>query len=169
MARGPALTTVEKYAIQAMVEEKMPVSKIATKLGRSRNIIDKFIQEELSNTVKLIDGEEGFMPQEVEDALYKRLITGGLTKMDALSTIKRMKGKMTSKVVMSDEIIDALYKVALGKYTSVKDLMVTKTPGGRKGVAIMQESASSRMDLMRNSRPTRDVKDHIFRQEDAVE
>ncbi len=169
MARGTPLTTVEKYAIRTMIEDKMPVAQIATKLGRSRSVVDKYIDAELSNTVRFIDSEEGFMPQEVEDALYKKLVDGGLTKMDALSTIKRMKGKMTQKVVMSEAVIDGLYRIATDKNPSIKDLMVTKTPSGRKGIAIMQQPASEALDKIKAIRPTRVVKDHIYRQEDHVE
>jgi hypothetical protein len=167
MARGTALTDVEKFAIQGMLEQSMSVTKIATKLRRSDSVVRKFIDENLKNTETFIDNEEGFMPADVEKALHKRLLQAGLAEMDAKSTIKRMKGKMTKKVEMSDANIDGLVRIALGM-ASVKDLLITKAQGGQKGVAIMTEGASQRFDDISGKRRPRDVKDHIFRQEDAI-
>ncbi len=166
MARGKALTEVEKFAIQAMLEQEMSVSRIAVKVGRAESTVTKFIKEELANLSSFIEDDQGFLPPAVEKLLLKRLLDGGLSKMDAVGTVNRVKGKLQSAVTL--EQIDGLYHVAL-RHTSPKDLIVTEGQGGQKGVAIMTAGGSGRGDAIRETRRPRDLSGHIFRQEDAIE
>jgi len=166
MARGTALTETEKWAITAMVEAGLSVTKIANKTARSETVVRKYIDENLSNVRELNAKENGFVPKDVEKAVYDKLIEQGMPKMDALSCIKYIKGKLTEPANLGH--VDYLVGVAL-KRINPGSLLTRKSEGGRKGIAIMNSTASETMDEIRRTRITsKNVDDHIFRQEHAV-
>jgi predicted transcriptional regulator len=166
MARGTALTECEKWAITAMVEAGLSITKIANKTARSETVVRKYIDENLSNVRELNAKENGFIPKDVEKAVYDKLLEGGMAKMDAVACIKYMKSKLTEPTNLGH--VDYLVGVAQKKINPGA-LLTRQSEGGRKGVVIMNKVASENMDKIRAARITnKNVDDHIFRQEHAA-
>ena len=164
MARGPALTDMEKYAIRAMLEDGLTIAKIAAKTRRSESLVRKYIDNDLKTTEQFLEKDKDMVPPEVEKEVLKSLIGAGLTEFDAQSVINVVKKKFTKPVTIDD--VEAMYKYCLNHKTP-KDLFITKSEGGRKGIAVMTKGASDKMDAIRANRKPRDLSGHIFRQEDA--
>jgi predicted transcriptional regulator len=164
MARGTTLTISERYAVRAMLEDRMSVNKIAETLGRSNNVVKKYIDKELKNVAEFIDSEQELMPEEVAEAAIKQLVEAGYSEFDATACISRIKKRITKTVSMGD--LDAIVRWA-DTHKSPKESFVTKTDKGRKGFAIMTEASSEVLDGLKAKRAQRHVADHIFKQEDA--
>jgi len=166
MARGTALTETEKWAITAMVEAGLSITKIANKTARSETVVRKYIDENLPNIRELNAKESGFIPKDVEKAVYDKLLEEGMAKMDAVACIKYMKGKLTEPANMGH--VDYLVGVAQ-KRINPGALLTRGTESGRKGIAVMNSAASETMDKIRSNRvTTKNVDDHIFKQEHAA-
>lgn len=165
MARGTALTNVEKYAIQGLLSQNLSIGAIATKIGRSDTLVRKYVDEELSEFKKLIEEESGHLPKDVEKAVYDKLLSIGMDKLNATSCIKYVRSKLTETVTMDkvDHIVNACLK-----RVNVRSLFITKGEGGRKGVTVMTSGAGQVLDDRRQNRTVRNVDDHIFKQEHAI-
>ncbi len=166
MARGTALTETEKWAITAMVEAGLSVTKIANKTARSETVVRKYIDENLKEVRETISRDEGYVSREVEKYVYEQLLTKGLTEQDAMSSIKIAKGKLTETIQM--ERADLLVASCL-RLVNPKKLFTNQSMGGRKGVTVMQAGASELLDhLRKNRKPSKNVDDHIYKQEHSV-
>lgn len=172
MARGAAFTNTEKLAIEAMLEKKYTVSKMANTIKKSESAIAKYIKENLSQTKKLMDIESGYMSKEVEKEIFNRLIACRdsrgqllLTEVDAAALIKKVKSKLTEEVTMDK--VEVVVQYCLNKPT-VQKLFNRQAEGGRKGVVVMTQQASEHLDSLRGNRKIKDNSSHIFKQEDAV-
>lgn len=161
MARGNPITTAEKYAIRAMLEDGKTVKQIAQCLKRSETLVRKKIDEELKNTENFINSEKPLMSEEIRKTVLEKLVASGLSEFDAHSSINRIKNKITTVLTTKD--VDKIVSWCL-THKSPKDSFVTKTKNGRTGFAIMTESASEIVDELKAKRPNR-FDSCIYRQE----
>jgi len=185
MASG-RLSLTEKYAIQGMVNQGIDVSEIASQLGRKTPTIQKYIDGELSEltsniataqlqstdipqseTTEVLDVDEHddvvvLSEQMYNDTLYK-LRNAGMELGDAREILDRTVRKLLGEPATADE----MYGYCL-RNLNAKDVMVTRSAGGRKGVAMMTKAASERGDESKNRprQPGRGVRGRIFRPKD---
>ncbi len=166
MARGKPLTDVEKWAIKGMMESGLSIGKIATKMGRSDTLVRGYVDDDLSQLKQLIDEEEGNLPKDVAEAVFNKLVESGLEKIDAVSCINFVRSKLTEPANIGH--VDYIVARCLKK-TNIRAMFVTNAEGGRKGIAVMTKAASEQLDEVRkNRKASRNVDDHIFKQEHAI-
>lgn len=165
MARGKPITVAERHAIRSMLEDKLPISKIATLIKRSESLVRKYVQTELQNTMEFMDADSPLISEATEKLLYKRLSEAGMKEFDVASSINHCKKKLKEPVGI--EQIDALVSYCINHKTP-KELMITSTEGRNKGVAVMTQAASQRIEDEKAHRSSRIDDSCIFRQEDSV-
>ncbi len=165
MARGTALTNVEKYAIKQLMSEGLSIGTIATKISRSDTLVRKYVEQELGQFKELVDEETGHLPKDVAKAVYDKLIEQGMEKVDAVACIKFVRSKLTETATMDH--VGYIVGKCLGK-VNIRSMFITQGEGGRKGVAVMTPGAGEVLDEIKKNRGVRHVSDHIFKQEHAI-
>lgn len=152
--KGP-LTDVEKYAIDGMMADNVPLEEIKKALGRTptSKVVEKYI---LSNTLEQgnpefesIRAKDFFKSAQPEplgynveydhEAVLRKMAIAGIHGEDALRLIERALPKFKDRKAEVNEI----YGEAL-RHVGPRELMVRASQGGDTGIAVMTEAAASR-------------------------
>jgi len=163
MARGESLKVAEKYAIQSMLEAGLTAKKIAQHLGRSLKYVEKYLKT-IPNTVQLIEETRDYLEEKTVDAVIDSLIKSGMEEHDAISAMNKVRARLEQRLEHTDENVVALAGYCL-RQLNPKKLMISKTPGRRKGVSIMTQASSQLGDELRKSAPAKDNSSYIYKQE----
>lgn len=155
MARGEPLSRAEKYAIKAMFEEGLTAKDMAKHLRRTEPFVKRYLDGEFGETEEVT---KEFLVEAVETKLFKKLRDNGMTALDANSSINRLRRQMSARI----DDVDVLYNWCVN-HISVKDMMITKSEGKKKGLAVMTGAASMKIDTGKEHRTVRDTSAHIFK------
>lgn len=157
------LSLTEKYAIQGMIHEGKDLDDIAKSLKRRRTTVEEYVNGELEELVNnvvrarqqaamadLEDENEDEVPQPQEivipATLYKEALNfmrkNGFSDTDGKELLDNAVAQLTYIPADARE----LYNVAITK-KGFGLQMVTKTAGGKEGVAIMTPAGSERGDI----------------------
>jgi IS30 family transposase len=176
MARGTPLTIAEKHAIKSMVSENMETSKIALHLGRTSRFIQKYIDKELStvsskeeevnptNTVPVATGRKVYLPEDVEQKAFRELLNQGWEPQAAMESLKKLKNRLVTPVEDYNVVVNFCKR-----NRGVKNMFVTKSSGGKKGVTIMTGGAAQKGDDSRNQSRLRDTSTFLYSQPEKPE
>lgn len=159
MARGEPLSRAEKYAIKAMFDEGLSAKDMAKHLRRTEPFVKRYLDSEFGATEQVT---KDFLVEDVEQKLFKKLRDNGMTALDAGSSINRLRRQMTARI----DDVDVLYNWCVNNI-SVKDMMITRSEGKKKGLAIMTGAASMKEDDVKTTRKVRDTSAHIFKPHDV--
>jgi len=165
MARSLKMGLVDKHAIKSMVSEGVSVKKISELLKRGIPTINKYIEEELGGYPQDVNMKEAKhqlnenLDPNIINGAINSLVKGGIYKDEARELVERTAKQVTVPL----ESADQLYKFCVNN-TNVRNVMQTKSVGGRKGVAVMTAAASERLDSKKSRFISKDPKDHIYRQ-----
>lgn len=158
MARGK-LSVTEKYAIQGMLHEGLDVTDIAKSLERTEATVRSYIEVELSELQSTIvkakmqqaeaeveeEADSGFkISDELQEETIHKLRQAGMLREDALEVLQRT----IKKLKFQPENSQQLYVLCI-RNLNAKDVMNTRSAGGKKGVAVMNRAASERGDESR--------------------
>ena len=161
---GSPLNRSEKYSIVGMLADNLSVKDMSKHLGRSQACIKKYIENELSNTAQLVEETKDKIDPEVAEKVINTLVANGMKEFDAQSSLNRVRMKLINPCNNVDELI-----TYCARLVSPKDMMITKAAGGRKGVAVMTQGASMKMDDLKNKPPTNRVaRNAIYKQNGEI-
>lgn len=171
MARGTPLTIAEKHAIKSMLNENMETSKIAMHLGRTTRFVQKYIDSTLSvvsskedepkeNVVPVATGgKKSYMSPETEEKAYKELINLGWEPQAAMESLKKLKNRLVNEVDNIDAIVGFCKR-----NKSVKNMFISKSAGGKKGITLATAGATQKGDDARNQSRNRDLSSFLYSQ-----
>jgi uncharacterized protein (UPF0335 family) len=157
-------TNTEKFAIQGMLAQKIPVEEIAKQLGRTKKTIQNYIDtelEEIYNTVvesriqqrkeeeERQENEKINVDEDIIKKVYRDLLSAGLTKNDAANVIdSALEVARNKSQVFKDS--KHLYTACIQRMRA-GHFITKKTAGGNEGVAIMSQTASTKADSARKN------------------
>jgi len=174
------LNNTEKYIVKGMLSDKIAVVDIAKKLGKTKTIVQNYIDTELDQVcANVVKGRMDASKAEYEDddtkgstttslTIYKatsdRLLEAGVTQQDATNLIKAVE-TLSKKNNVVYTTVDECFTACIMRMRA-GNFMLKKTVGGREGIAIMTGAASGRTDASKKKAPTtrsRSSKGHIYR------
>jgi len=153
------ISNVEKLQIIDFVKENRPVIEIAVELDRSVESVEKYIDEIKSIFKEKVEPIIPGVDDKVIDQVKGQLSQLGLTEISINNKLNKII-KELSESELRDITTETLYAYCI-RLINVGDVMISKTDGGQKGVAVMTEAAAQKSD--HKPTPKKINHEHIYK------
>lgn len=150
--RKGQLSMSDKLAIKGGLHEGKTAEEIASVIKKSPEVVQTYIDKDLDKLagtiakaqIQAAQNEVVYVDEKTKDAARRELVKGGLTELDADKVVNKAAQKAANSKRKYREL--APFYTLCVKSMKAGEFMIKRSPGGKKGVTIMTQAASSKSE-----------------------